>query len=970
MSNEKYTFLPWLKKGLSAKITEHENTDITLQPDMRASLQASVYLNSEDNPSVSKTFSLHGPGDVRRLSQSAILRTDPLSGIQNFEFNYLPYIEFYDEDLPWRYTPAVADDATETSKARLSPWICLIALKEDEFTINTDTPGKPFIVLSSAANPVDIFPPHDQLWAWAHVQVNKEYTGTTADVKTALLNDIEADPNLAISRILCPRALVANTKYTCFLIPTFKTGFQTAMGEDPTGTKSLKKAWPDDGYPTEIPFYHSWDFKTDSLSDFEQLANLIKPVAVPAEDIGRDMYIGDPGMGMNDIVLPEGLEVIKLEGALMPPVDNMPPSITSVTNGDGTKPYQPYIDQMAELVNLTGSGTSGAALPFGESFDPGVLPPLYGQWHAKSNTVDSTNDNWKNELNLDPRHRAIAAVGTRIVKENQEEFMEQAWEQVEQIQQANQRIRQAELAARVGQALFEKHIVHPKEDLNDPVVQSRMLRLTSGAHHTIRIGGLDSITVKKHLTDSKIPDALLTPAFRKISRPTKKYNKTLAAHRGGPLTTDLIARINNGVARGIEDYPLYPKMLAPADAVPTEVILETSAVVEKRMWIKSNQLGTTFDKIPQANAEAEPASFTNAMKNVSNYATAKTPASKSVASITNANNRILNTLAPMSAVLSKLQTNVEVWSDADNAFVPVAAIEPIMAYPVIDQPVYELLKGISPDYIIPNLHKLPENSATIMQVNSRFLESLFVGLNHEMSRELLWREFPTDQRGSYMRMFWDKSDSIAATAENPQYDVTEELHLWNGRLGENIESEAEYLVLVVRGKLLEKFPDTLIFAQQAEFVGTPDPDNLANAQRKMKTDGQSKFPAFTAKLGTDVTLVGFEMSKQEALGWNGSNQFTVDNAGYFFALQERPGQLRFGADVSGTVQGMVTWDDLSWTAMNNPSIINTNIPFTGNPISFNDTIAMDQWGKSSAEMAYFLTQKPILFLIHSKDMML
>ena len=32
-----------------------------------------------------------------------------------------------------------------------------------------------------------------------------------------------------------------------------------------------------------------------------------------------------------------------------------------------------------------------------------------------------------------------------------------------------------------------------------------------------------------------------------------------------------------------------------------------------------------------------------------------------------------------------------------------------------------------------------------------------VGLNHEFARELLWREYPTDQRGSYFRQFWDVS---------------------------------------------------------------------------------------------------------------------------------------------------------------------------------------------------------------------
>ena len=32
-----------------------------------------------------------------------------------------------------------------------------------------------------------------------------------------------------------------------------------------------------------------------------------------------------------------------------------------------------------------------------------------------------------------------------------------------------------------------------------------------------------------------------------------------------------------------------------------------------------------------------------------------------------------------------------------------------------------------------------------------------VGLNHEMMRELLWREYPTDQRGTAFHRFWGRS---------------------------------------------------------------------------------------------------------------------------------------------------------------------------------------------------------------------
>ena len=47
---------------------------------------------------------------------------------------------------------------------------------------------------------------------------------------------------------------------------------------------------------------------------------------------------------------------------------------------------------------------------------------------------------------------------------------------------------------------------------------------------------------------------------------------------------------------------------------------------------------------------------------------------------------------------------------------------------------------------------MPPNSVTLVQPNSRFIEAFMIGLNHEMGRELLWREYPTDRRGSYFRV--------------------------------------------------------------------------------------------------------------------------------------------------------------------------------------------------------------------------
>ena len=82
---------------------------------------------------VARDVALYGPGDIVGIDRRAIVRMEPRDWITNFEPNYLPYIEFYDEDFPWRYTPAAPDGA-----ARLRPWLTLVVLKEDEFKERRD----------------------------------------------------------------------------------------------------------------------------------------------------------------------------------------------------------------------------------------------------------------------------------------------------------------------------------------------------------------------------------------------------------------------------------------------------------------------------------------------------------------------------------------------------------------------------------------------------------------------------------------------------------------------------------------------------------------------------------------------------------------------------------------------------------------------------------------------------------------
>jgi hypothetical protein len=111
------------------------------------------------------------------------------------------------------------------------------------------------------------------------------------------------------------------------------------------------------------------------------------------------------------------------------------------------------------------------------------------------------------------------------------------------------------------------------------------------------------------------------------------------------------------------------------------------------------------------------------------------------------------------------------------------------------------------------------------------------GLNHEFARELLWREYVTDQRGSYFRQFWDVrsifTDGAPSEALRESLRDIAELHRWRRGtvLGEHPPNPVpgtreEKVVLVIRGELLKKYPTAVVYAHHARWqplTGPIDP---------------------------------------------------------------------------------------------------------------------------------------------------
>ncbi|HKH59798.1 MAG TPA: hypothetical protein VKA49_03150, partial [Flavitalea sp.] len=302
-------------------------------------------------------------------------------------------------------------------------------------------------------------------------------------------------------------------------------------------------------------------------------------------------------------------------------------------------------------------------------------------------------------------------------------------------------------------------------------------------------------------------------------------------------------------------------------------------------------------------------------------------------------------------------------------------IFPAMAYPDFEDPMYKKLTEISDELLLPNLKLIPPNTISLLKTNQKFIESYLVGLNHEMGRELLWREYPTDERGSYFRQFWDVNGVIRPAAEQPPAVLTEEykdikpIHTWPlaNLLGRNnnrdAEGDGEQLVLVVRGDLLKRYPNTVIFAQKAIAGAVQDEPEIDRDLTDEEFVKHIKFPLYKAEIVPDIKFFGFDLTIEQARGTQPTPPFT-DNLGWFFMIQEVPGEPRFGMDVSFE-QGDdgLSWDDLAWT----------NLPADIKFITAGTTPDIDpeaiKWGRDSAGMAYILFQKPSLVAVHAKEML-
>ncbi|MES2525065.1 MAG: hypothetical protein V4617_20370 [Gemmatimonadota bacterium] len=322
-----------------------------------------------------------------------------------------------------------------------------------------------------------------------------------------------------------------------------------------------------------------------------------------------------------------------------------------------------------------------------------------------------------------------------------------------------------------------------------------------------------------------------------------------------------------------------------------------------------------------------------------------------------ARDTLLQTVAPRATLSSYAKSRLltkPAWLPAN--WFDNGRIERIMAAPTFNRPMYEALDAYDRDWLIPGLGSIPfTDFVTVLYTNPAFTESFLVGLSDEMGRELLWREYPTDQRGTYFRRFWDED----------QDELGQDIHRFTKTaLGTHLSASSGgangRVVLVIKGELIQRYPDAIVVAVRA--TGRDGTGRPIYANPPVVPATQARI-LFHAALPPDIVLVGFDLTERQVI-----------DDDWWFMIAEHPTAPRFGLDMADQnaagVGSRINRNELDWNDLGalqfgkflDPS---TGARSVGNPGGVPNPMA---WPATSATIAGSLLQNPVRAAFDAKKL--
>jgi hypothetical protein len=282
---------------------------------------------------------------------------------------------------------------------------------------------------------------------------------------------------------------------------------------------------------------------------------------------------------------------------------------------------------------------------------------------------------------------------------------------------------------------------------------------------------------------------------------------------------------------------------------------------------------------------------------------------------------------------------------------------------------WEPLRELSQQYVLPGVEALEPNTVTLVEPNSAFIEAYLVGLNHEMARVLLFNEFPTDLRGTCFRQFWDPRGQVPAAVPGTTDDI-DAITGWDGNdLGSHLAtSDLDMVMLLVRGELLHRYPNLAIYAVPGAWTGT-----VGTHGRAPDSDATKElYPIFRGTLAPDITFLGFTPLDAAAAKGDPAHASATDSAGWFFVLQQHPTEPHFGLGApSGqkegdpTDPGSITWDDFADGQGTLPDFAPTAVPSWWNVTWGTGPM----WGAEAAAVGALSLQRPVRVALHATELL-
>jgi hypothetical protein len=1041
------------------RFTSHARSGLVALPGVATAgtFTASVTL-SDGSATDPVTLALSSVADVQRLDTNTITRTYPRSGATDAETEFFPLVEFSSPALPW----LVPTPDTPTGPL---PWLRLVVVAlTDGVEVTPSGPGKLDVLsVGGAARPAEELPDPATAPLWAHA-----YAATTAET-TAGSDPVEAggSPPLSGSRLLAPRRLMPDTTYVACLVPTLAAGALAGLGHaDAEVAAALaapqpKYAWSAGDGSVELPVYFSWQFSCGPGGDFETLARSLKEVPVGPDFGTRPLDLGLAGAGMPDVASTR----LRFRGALTAPTEEVVPVWPDPADAD-----QSSVDNA-----LSGEVAAAARLTAATSSRPVVGPLLYARAAAGRGTVGTEvpAEDWFDQLNRDPRDRAAAGLGTRVLRRNVEDVMARAWQQVGDVEKANAVLRRLQVSRAIAASWHERHLsalaagrllsaarpvlgrvrlpaaasggtqsadalaavaagpapagttwrgvttaLRPGTRLGDAAVSPSAGQPEAAGRivTTLSAGGITEARVLPDGTTSLAPpSAVLGSAAAALVSDNLRAAAAAAnlplspagtdgaaqvaalddlARRAGTVSATASSALSALTTSALQARPL-PSMATFAHQSGTMITTQSLDVTARTGPIDVHLPPAAPVTVHSASPPITPVRVAEQGRALSIPTTAPTlAAAEAVASAqqpaplpatVGANPVVVQLLgddprlasmrdayvsavgrfvragaatalpaargfdltAASTGILSALHPDKTVAALASSR-VPVAAIlsrgdpvAPVLVGPVFADAAYLALVQAGHDAFVPGLDVIPPDSVTLVQTNPAFIVAYLAGLNSAMGHELLWRGYPTDERGTYWHSFWGAGPDIGP------------LHRFAGHLADNLISGAQpLLVLVLRGRLLRRYPDADIYAVVAGTdAAVPELDDATKITR----------PLFRDSVDPDITLVGFPITLEDMRG-------TGAGTGYWFVIAEHPGQPRFGLvdpDPTVTHPPLPTWDELSWADLGpTPAIyVPTTAPAATPPGTSR------HWAASAADMAAITFQPMVRVAIRARDLL-